>query len=180
MLGVAASCRMVLENGEETDEKAVSPVIGVILIVAITVILGAVVGTAALGFGDRVEENVQAGATVEFNQQDNTFTVNWVSGGNADYLNVSLSGDFGYDESGSDGPVTLRSVGSKATFGEGSSGGDSMKVTGDVQQYEGGNLETIESVMLSDDISDGDEIRVTVVASNGESETSVLTKEGDF
>lgn len=35
-----------------TDEEAVSPVIGVILMVAITVILAAVIGAFVLGFGD--------------------------------------------------------------------------------------------------------------------------------
>jgi len=38
-----------------TDEEAVSPVIGVILMVAITVILAAVIGTFVLGLGDQVQ-----------------------------------------------------------------------------------------------------------------------------
>jgi len=38
------------------DEKAVSPVIGVILMVAITVILAAVIGTFVLGLGDQVQQ----------------------------------------------------------------------------------------------------------------------------
>ena len=38
------------------EERAVSPVIGVILMVAITVILAAVIGTFVLGLGDRVSE----------------------------------------------------------------------------------------------------------------------------
>jgi flagellin-like protein len=38
------------------DEKAVSPVIGVILMVAITVILAAVIGTFVLGLGDSVQD----------------------------------------------------------------------------------------------------------------------------
>jgi flagellin-like protein len=37
------------------DSEAVSPVIGVILMVAITVILAAVIGTFVLGLGDQVE-----------------------------------------------------------------------------------------------------------------------------
>jgi len=37
------------------DDKAVSPVIGVILMVAITVILAAVIGTFVLGLGDQVQ-----------------------------------------------------------------------------------------------------------------------------
>jgi len=39
------------------DDRAVSPVIGVILMVAITVILAAVIGTFVLGLGDQVQES---------------------------------------------------------------------------------------------------------------------------
>ncbi|GAB6880422.1 type IV pilin [Halorubrum gandharaense] len=39
------------------DDRAVSPVIGVILMVAITVILAAVIGTFVLGLGDQIGEN---------------------------------------------------------------------------------------------------------------------------
>jgi len=38
------------------DDRAVSPVIGVILMVAITVILAAVIGTFVLGLGDQVQQ----------------------------------------------------------------------------------------------------------------------------
>ena len=38
------------------DDKAVSPVIGVILMVAITVILAAVIGTFVLGLGDSIQD----------------------------------------------------------------------------------------------------------------------------
>jgi len=38
------------------DDRAVSPVIGVILMVAITVILAAVIGTFVLGLGNQVQE----------------------------------------------------------------------------------------------------------------------------
>ena len=40
-----------------SDDKAVSPVIGVILMVAITVILAAVIGTFVLGLGESVSQN---------------------------------------------------------------------------------------------------------------------------
>lgn len=42
------------------DDRAVSPVIGVILMVAITVILAAVIGTFVLGLGDSLEQAPQA------------------------------------------------------------------------------------------------------------------------
>jgi len=177
---------MLLESKNNKDSKAVSPVIGVILMVAITVILAAVIGTAVLGLGEGVNEEATAGATVEFDQTENTFAVNWVSAGNAEHVRILLSGDFGYDEGGTDGPVVMREPGTTATFGQGTSGGDSMEVNGDVQQYESGSLQSIESVMLSDDIADGDEIRVTVVASTteygteGGTNTTITTKEGEF
>jgi flagellin-like protein len=41
---------------DSDDERAVSPVIGVILMVAITVILAAVIGTFVLGLGDQVQQ----------------------------------------------------------------------------------------------------------------------------
>jgi flagellin-like protein len=51
-----------------TEDRAVSPVIGVILMVAITVILAAVIGTFVLGLGDQVSESApQASMSFEFN-----------------------------------------------------------------------------------------------------------------
>ena len=49
----------------EGDERAVSPVIGVILMVAITVILAAVIGTFVLGLGQNTNSAPQASLTVQ-------------------------------------------------------------------------------------------------------------------
>lgn len=46
------------------DDRGVSPVIGVILMVAITVILAAVIGTFVLGLGDSLGGSSTAGVTV--------------------------------------------------------------------------------------------------------------------
>jgi len=56
---------MELKNllSDSDDSRAVSPVIGVILMVAITVILAAVIGTFVLGLGDQVESAPQASIT---------------------------------------------------------------------------------------------------------------------
>ena len=54
-----------------TEDRAVSPVIGVILMVAITVILAAVIGTFVLGLGQNVQSTPQASFNFDFNQ-DNT------------------------------------------------------------------------------------------------------------
>ncbi len=46
------------------DQRGVSPVIGVILMVAITVILAAVIGTFVLGLGDSLEQAPQSQVSV--------------------------------------------------------------------------------------------------------------------
>jgi len=56
---------MKLQSQSNAEDRAVSPVIGVILMVAITVILAAVIGTFVLGLGESVEQNPSAGVTVE-------------------------------------------------------------------------------------------------------------------
>jgi flagellin-like protein len=74
-----------------TEDRAVSPVIGVILMVAITVILAAVIGTFVLGLGDQVSESApQAQFTFDFDGDDNVNITH--DGGDAieaDDLNIS-------------------------------------------------------------------------------------------
>jgi flagellin-like protein len=53
-----------LLQSDESD-RAVSPVIGVILMVAITVILAAVIGTFVLGLGGQVNTSATAGVSVD-------------------------------------------------------------------------------------------------------------------
>jgi flagellin-like protein len=56
-----------------TDDDAVSPVIGVILMVAITVILAAVIGTFVLGLGDQVQSTApQASFNFDYAEGDTT------------------------------------------------------------------------------------------------------------
>ena len=64
---------MKLQNLLDTpdDERAVSPVIGVILMVAITVILAAVIGTFVLGLGENVESAPQASLDFKYNSTNN-------------------------------------------------------------------------------------------------------------
>jgi len=56
------------------DDRAVSPVIGVILMVAITVILAAVIGTFVLGLGDQVQESAP-NAQISLNADSSTPSV---------------------------------------------------------------------------------------------------------
>ncbi|WP_080505320.1 type IV pilin [Halorubrum aethiopicum] len=48
---------MNIKNAFQDSDRAVSPVIGVILMVAITVILAAVIGTFVLGLGDQLGDS---------------------------------------------------------------------------------------------------------------------------
>lgn len=66
------------------DERAVSPVIGVILMVAITVILAAVIAAFVLDMGQGQEEPVNAAVNVEVSNADNTTTITITDAGNAE------------------------------------------------------------------------------------------------
>jgi len=65
---------MKLSNLRSDDERAVSPVIGVILMVAITVILAAVIATFVLGLGESVSDTAPQ-ATFDFNPDDGTIVM---------------------------------------------------------------------------------------------------------
>ena len=89
---------MKLQNLLDTpdDERAVSPVIGVILMVAITVILAAVIGTFVLGLGENVESAPQASLDFQYNSTaDGNITMEHRGGDTLDPGNVEvrLNGD---------------------------------------------------------------------------------------
>ena len=83
------------QNQSKSDDRAVSPVIGVILMVAITVILAAVIGTFVLGLGDQLGDTApQASFTIDGN---NTTHVNVTKTGgqtiNSADLTLSVNGE---------------------------------------------------------------------------------------
>lgn len=75
------------KNSESDGTRAVSPVIGVILMVAITVILAAVIGTFVLGLGDSIGNSTTAGITVEGEGTDSA-TVTLTNLGTAEEVDV--------------------------------------------------------------------------------------------
>jgi flagellin-like protein len=99
----------------QQDNKGVSPVIGVILMVAITVIIAAVVANFVLNLGGNLQEEPRA--TVTFNQEVDHFgnqtyniTVTVSNMDNADYLVVTPVGTAGNNfvditASGNTGPT---------------------------------------------------------------------------
>jgi flagellin-like protein len=125
-----------------TEDRAVSPVIGVILMVAITVILAAVIGTFVLGLGQNVQSTPQA--SFNFNFDGNGFVDVTHEGGdrlqagdNTKYLNVtSTDGDTavwvtpgGSVPSGFSGPDNATtSVGAGSTYSDYSHGGNGATV----------------------------------------------------
>jgi flagellin-like protein len=110
------------------DKRGVSPVIGVILMVAITVILAAVIGTFVLGLGDSVQQNAQAG--VSFDQtSDTTVVVTLNSAQRADSITVQA------DSGTVSGVSTFSTIGESTTV-TGLSEGDKIIVTATYQGNE--------------------------------------------
>ncbi|NHN58814.1 MULTISPECIES: type IV pilin [Halorussus] len=88
--------RVIASFAGGDEERAVSPVIGVILMVAITVILAAVIGTFVLGLGDRVSQ-ASPNANFEFdytagNNNAVDITHDGGAGVESDQLNVTVGG----------------------------------------------------------------------------------------
>ncbi|ELY59832.1 hypothetical protein C491_05671 [Natronococcus amylolyticus DSM 10524] len=71
-------------------ERAVSPVIGVVLMVAVTVVLSAVIAGFVMEMGDGMEDSLEAtgAASFDFDADEDAMTVAIVSEGNADEWEV--------------------------------------------------------------------------------------------
>ncbi|TYL38166.1 type IV pilin [Natronococcus pandeyae] len=83
----------------DKDERAVSPVIGVILMVAITVILAAVIAAFVLDMGDSISNEAQAGVEIDVTDTSTTqeVQVSVTSMGNSE--TIDIRGDWVGDES---------------------------------------------------------------------------------
>lgn len=102
--------------------RAVSPVIGVILMVAITVILAAVIGTFVLNLGDNQEQNAVAGVDITQNAAQDV-TVTAISMDGADKVIVKKDGTTEFN---------LTSVGGSNTV-TGNSGGETITVIAELE-----------------------------------------------
>ncbi|MFC6953798.1 type IV pilin N-terminal domain-containing protein [Halorubellus litoreus] len=80
-------------NNLFTDEDAVSPVIGVILMVAITVILAAVIGAFVLGIGGSQAKVPQA--SFDYSYSGSTVTVTHAGGDDIEASNLKVQADGG-------------------------------------------------------------------------------------
>ncbi|MFO7833877.1 MAG: type IV pilin N-terminal domain-containing protein, partial [Halohasta sp.] len=83
---------MFKELFTDDSDRGVSPVIGVILMVAITVILAAVIGAFVLGLGDQVSNNApQASFSFDFNQTGENVTVTHTGGDDVEASNLNIT-----------------------------------------------------------------------------------------
>ncbi|WP_226480221.1 type IV pilin [Natrinema amylolyticum] len=96
------------------DERAVSPVIGVILMVAITVILAAVIAAFVLDMGGSIGEEANAGVNIEVDEANNESTLEVTSMGNSDQ--VKIRGNAVNASNLSDGALTLNQSGDVRTY----------------------------------------------------------------
>ncbi|MUV58386.1 type IV pilin [Halogeometricum sp. CBA1124] len=91
-----------------TDDSAVSPVIGVILMVAITVILAAVIGTFVLNLGGSVSQTTpQASFGFDYASDGQSFLVTHETGDTIDLTSatVNVTGD-GYTQTWSGNSIS--------------------------------------------------------------------------
>jgi len=120
------SIRQKLIGNEE--ERAVSPVIGVILMVAITVILAAVIAAFVLDMGSGQSANAQAGVQFSESGEKVTVTVNSIE--RADDLKVETASGTGSKCTVTSDLGTNVEVGSTATVDCTGVGSDTIQVIG--------------------------------------------------
>ena len=94
-----ASPNMTIDKQRSDDSRGVSPVIGVILMVAITVILAAVIATFVLDLGSGVQEDATAGIDIDPNETG--MDVTWISEGNSVGIDIQ-EGDCSKSAPGTD------------------------------------------------------------------------------
>jgi len=111
------------------DDRGVSPVIGVILMVAITVILAAVIATFVLGLGEQVSSTAPQ-VTVDWQNTSNSNSINYdaVHNGGATLDPARLS----VNDAGGTGSIpTSSEISAGGTIGNwtGLANGDTLRIT---------------------------------------------------
>jgi flagellin-like protein len=135
------------------DDEAVSPVIGVILMVAITVILAAVIGTFVLGLGDQVQDTApQASFNFDFGS----------TASNGDYVVITHDGGDSIDATSASLNTTVD--GTEVVDGNGYEG-DAWKQVGTVSAGS--------SVNATNYAWSGQSVRVVWTAANGDNSATL-------
>ena len=113
------------------DDDAVSPVIGVILMVAITVILAAVIASFVLGLGDQAaDSSPSASFNFDYDQANDDLQVSHNGGDTIEAQNIEIRGDSGSGPSSPTSvPQSWDSISGSAGPTSDVSSGDSISLT---------------------------------------------------
>ena len=173
-----------------SDENAVSPVISVILMVAITVILAAVIGTFVLGLGDQVQES-PPNANFQFEYGSTTYddgagdsgtfttvTVTHTGGEDVDASNVEIQIDggaaFALDDANDDADAVLTSgtlsTGSSTTVGVYQDGATTISDGTTIEVNAGGDFDSPSSAA---ELSGGETVRIVWTSPSGGSSQTI-------
>jgi len=145
------------------DDDAVSPVIGVILMVAITVILAAVIATFVLGLGDQVSNTApQASFSTEYDSTNDWVEFTHDGGDSIKASNLIFRGDI--DNSNADGKDA--DVQSSNNDWAGDMSGDPSKVVAG------------DRVTVSTDGTDSFTINLVYQSANGDNSATLATATG--
>ena len=142
-------------NNIFTDDDAVSPVIGVILMVAITVILAAVIGTFVLGLGDQVQNNAPQA----------TFSFDYTSGGNSVDVTATHDGGDTFNDENSNSLVLQGPLADAASAGS-STTNDDFLASGPVSAGDNAQITNIEP---------GETVRIIWTSANGGNTATVAS-----
>jgi flagellin-like protein len=143
------------------DDDAVSPVIGVILMVAITVILAAVIASFVLGLGDQADQTVpQASFNFEYDQDETS---------NGDFSGTLASSGDGQLDITHDGGDSIE--GARLTLTDGDATTDDLDTAGAASEMTAGT--TVTALIDNDD-----EIRIIYTDESGDSSSTLATFEG--
>jgi len=132
------------------DDDAVSPVIGVILMVAITVILAAVIASFVLGLGDQAQQTTpQASFAFDYDGNNNNVQVTHDGGDTIEAQELFLRGDEGdgtgidgsWSDIGSYGDTSEIRAGNSVTQGVNANGEYDIRVV--YESVEGDNSATL-------------------------------------
>lgn len=144
---------------ENDDSRAVSPVIGVILMVAITVILAAVIGAFVLGLGEQVGQSTpQASLGMSVSASSDTITLEHDGGDTIEAANTRLVVEVGsttYEVPAGSSNTVILQTGGKAKIAN-----DATPVIA-VDWNNDGTYDSTGSNQLT--IASGDKVTVTVV-----------------
>lgn len=141
------------------DRRAISPVIGVVLLVALTIIMGTVVAAFSLTLGNEVNPDVRAGVNVEFDTAEDSVMVLFTTSEDADHLNVTVTN------------------GSASEIYQFDQVGDKLVIDADGVSKQGVTVPDGADAFAGAGVADGDTISVVVIAVHEENSNVVFERE---